>query len=407
MKIKFGKIRGHQEQVSTFDLSPHDQFLAATATTAGVAKTWRIPSKDGLTTDLNECEQTLECEGKVSRVMFHPYVPECLVTCATDFDGQGSITFWNTKNGQKEIELESTHDGIITDVSFSPYCSLIATSCKDGFIRIINVKTKEIVKKFAPLETKRDTQVILMSRDRVLTSGFQRGSRRTMSLWDLSGDLTKPLSTHDFFAGTGSILIHYDRDSQIIFASHHAAFATDTFRVLNDKLDKLNTSTAFSDLRGIAFFNKHACDVKGVEVLKSVRLSKNEVIPMSWTVPRKRKEFFQDDLYPDTMAPGPVQSADAFFNGTPVTELNMVSLQPQGMTPLSQAPAEGLTERQLRYKANLAAKEEVKPQSHLGHTDNAAAMDHFRNMANSFKPSANRWDAKPESCSDDEWSDSD
>lgn len=41
-------------------------------------------------------------------------------------------------------------------------------------------------------------------------------------------------------------------------------------------------------------------DVKNVRLATAYKLSEDVVTPIYWTVPRKRKEFFQDDLFIDT-----------------------------------------------------------------------------------------------------------
>ncbi len=52
-----------------------------------------------------------------------------------------------------------------------------------------------------------------------------------------------------------------------------------------------------SDVRGLHFFHDTSVDPAKVEIARTLRAAKNSIVPISWTLPRRRKEFFQDDLY--------------------------------------------------------------------------------------------------------------
>jgi len=77
--------------------------------------------------------------------------------------------------------------------------------------------------------------------------------------------------------------------------------------------------------------------------MRILRVSKSGVSghciePIQVTVPRTRMEFFQDDVYPATRSNVPALQSEEWFSGqTKLPEL--VSLQPQGMKKLSEAPA--------------------------------------------------------------------
>jgi len=143
------------------------------------------------------------------------------------------------------------------------------------------------------------------------------------------------------------------------------------------------------------FYPKTSCDIKKVEVARSIKLTKDTIIPASWIVPRKRLEYFQDDLYPLTRSPEAIMSADEFFAGERKKESQFVSLKPDGMIELSKAPTEELTERQKQYQKRLLEEEkaqEAKPKGATGHTSATEVREHFSKIAQAL-PSKNRWDA--------------
>ena len=81
---------------------------------------------------------------------------------------------------------------------------------------------------------------------------------------------------------------------------------------------------------------KVLCDVKRVEVLRAVRLTKSSVEQFTIRVPRTRLEYFQDDIYPATLAVWEsALSAQEWLSGKDGVQ-RRVSLQPQGMKPCEQ-----------------------------------------------------------------------
>lgn len=172
-------------------------------------------------------------------------------------------------------------------------------------------------------------------------------------------------------------------------------------------MEALTPYTSVSDVTGHAFFHKTLCDVKKVEVARSLKLSRDRILPVSWTVPRKRLDFFQDDLFPETRSQAALYGSSEWFEAKVDKPVVMVSLCPSGMTPLSLAPALELTDRQKTYNAHLAKKDEVKAKGILGHESSAEVANHFQGVAAAGMLNSNRFDAKvdrsKEDVCEDEW----
>ena len=74
------------------------------------------------------------------------------------------------------------------------------------------------------------------------------------------------------------------------------------------------------------------------EIARFLKLTpKDIIIPISMQVPRK-SELFQDDIFPDTFAGTPAQSAADYMAGGDADPVTM-SLEPDGMQKKSEAPA--------------------------------------------------------------------
>jgi hypothetical protein len=96
-------------------------------------------------------------------------------------------------------------------------------------------------------------------------------------------------------------------------------------------------------------------------------------------------------------------AAPAWFAGERAAP-RKVSLRPEGMTDLSQAPPEAMTENQLKHAAQLRKRNEAKPVGVLGKTAEEVRA-HFNKIA-AERTTASRWDEQPEDgneVADDEW----
>ena len=53
-------------------------------------------------------------------------------------------------------------------------------------------------------------------------------------------------------------------------------------------------------LQGLALLPKNVCVVRDVEFARFICLTSSSIEPLSFTVPRVKSEYFQDDLFPPT-----------------------------------------------------------------------------------------------------------
>jgi len=167
-------------------------------------------------------------------------------------------------------------------------------------------------------------------------------------------------------------------------------------------IEQLSEWQSCGDISGVYFFPKSVVDVKKVEVGRALKLGKDDtIITVPFVVPRKRLEYFQDDLFPPTRSPQATMTADEFFAGEK-QEIKYISLQPHGMTELSKAPPEELTDLQKKYQQRLIDEEKArqnKIKGATGHTSAQEVQQHFKQVAQHM-PTRNRWDATPEKGND-------
>jgi len=178
-------------------------------------------------------------------------------------------------------------------------------------------------------------------RDLIATCGFSKNSERTVSLWD-PRNLDKHLATKLLDTQSGALSVFYDNDIDLLIIGGRGDSLTRFFEVTSEEpylfpLTQYQTMTANADYD---LLPKRALDVKKCEVAQMVRLfgsPPSTVERISFCVPRTRMEYFQDDIFPDTRANEPALDVTEWMAGEN-KEAKMVSLQPEDMTKLSEAP---------------------------------------------------------------------
>ena len=378
-------VRGHKSPASCFEFSPFDQHQLATGSVEGQVFLWRIPA-GGVTSDMNDPEAIISCGGKVGMIKYHPYVAGILFVVVSGFDGH-SVEVWNI-NGAKGAQekpakaFEGLHPEPLIDISVHPRSHQLATTCKDGKSRILSLSTGKVLHEWSPPESVKDTRILWVGNDRVLTCGFGGQGQRSMSLFEIpSSGAPKLLQTIELDRVSYLPLPRYDPDTKLVYLANAGGMLIPLFQIsaAAPHIEQLNIFQTQSDAVGFVLLEKRLCDVSKVEIQRALKLTKDAVLPVTYSVPRKRLTFFQDDLYPPTRVAQPEMSAEDFLSGKYADgkDQTLTSLRPQGMEPLSEAPEEEMTEKQLKYAAKLAADSAPKAVGALGHTSAEEVKQHF------------------------------
>merc|ERR1712048_1416711 len=88
--------------------------------------------------------------------------------------------------------------------------------------------------------------------------------------------------------------------------------------------------------KAFAFMPKRHVDVSKHELMKGFKLENNQIVPVSFKVPRK-SEAFQEDIFPDCYAGVPSMDGDKWMSGTDAKNPVM-----QGMRPGTEAASSGV-----------------------------------------------------------------
>ncbi|KAH9498792.1 Coronin-7 [Bulinus truncatus] len=324
-------------KVSDFAWDPFDDSRLVVVTDNAKIIVWKIP-EGGIKDNLDTPELTLK--GHMERiyfVRFHPHASDLIATASYDM----TVRLWDLKQ-QKEVHRLEGHDDQVFCFSWSIDGKLCATVSKDGFIRVFEPrKSRQPLRKGDGPSGMRGARVVWVLEDKYLVvSGFDKHSLQQLTFYRAS-DL-EILSRVEITVSPAILIPHYDPDSSVLFLTCRGERLIYTYEVAEEEpyLFDCTTCKLESLHQAVSYLSKNVCDVRKVEVARAWRLTLNSIEAISFTVPRVKTEFFQDDLYPDTRVTWePTLTAEEWLAGKDKPH-RVISMKPVDMTPLTNAPVE-------------------------------------------------------------------
>jgi len=282
--------------------------------------------------DQKEVQSLEGHQKKLSLVRWHPTANNIITSCAYD----NAVKVWDVEKGKEIVNMDE-HPDFPISIEWNEDGSLLATSCKDKFVRVFDPRKKGSVQKVAGLTGQKGQRVVWFSNLNKLGSvGFQGNNSRGYSVFDCK-KMDKEIVNADLDQAAGSFIPHYDADTSMLYLIGKGDAAIKYFEIVNEEpfVHFLSEYRDNESVKGACFLPKTSVDVKVCEVSICYRVMKDWVSPVSFKVPRK-SEMFQADLFPDTNAGRPVMTADEWFAGTNKSPLK------KSMKPGAAGPAGGV-----------------------------------------------------------------
>lgn len=347
---------------------------------------WRVPP-EGLQEVLTTPEAVLTGHTeKIYSLRFHPLAADILASSSYDL----TIRIWDLKVGVERLRLQGHRDQIF-GLAWSPNGQQLATVCKDGRLRIYEPRgSPEPLQEGPGPEGARGARVVWVCDGHyLLVSGFDSRSERQLLLYSAKALAGGPSAVLGLDVAPSTLLPSYDPDTSLVLLTGKGDTRVFLYELLPEApfFLECNSFTSPDPHKGFILLPKTECDVREVEFARCLRLRQTSLEPVAFRLPRVRKEFFQDDVFPDTtMSWEPVLSAEAWLggaNGMP----QLLSLQPPGMTPVSQAPREAPARRApssvyLEEKSDQQKKEELLSAmvAKLGNREDPLPQDSFEGV---------------------------
>uniref|UniRef100_A0A8C5V3C1 Coronin n=1 Tax=Microcebus murinus TaxID=30608 RepID=A0A8C5V3C1_MICMU len=265
-------VTGHTAPVLDIDWCPHNDNVIASASDDTTIMVWQIPD---YTPVRNITEPIITLEGHSKRVgilSWHPTARNVLLSAG----GDNVIIVWNVGTGEVLLSLEDMHPDVIHNVCWNSNGSLLATTCKDKTLRIIDPRKGQVV----------------------------------------ANNFEEPVALQEMDTSNGVLLPFYDPDSSIVYLCGKGDSSIRYFEITDEPpfVHYLNTFSSKEPQRGMGFMPKRGLDVSKCEIARFYKLHERKCEPIIMTVPRK-SDLFQDDLYPDTPGPEPALEADEWLSG--------------------------------------------------------------------------------------------
>ena len=130
----------------------------------------------------------------------------------------------------------------------------------------------------------------------------------------------------------------YDEDSSTLFLSSKGETSIYGYEIAEDSPHMFPLSPHKTNIpaQGLAFVqHKNTLNVREIEFARGYRLSTTGIIPISFTVPRVKSTFFQDDIFPPTRVLwSPACTGSEWVSGSE-KQPTWISLKPADMPSLS------------------------------------------------------------------------
>ncbi|KAJ1735341.1 hypothetical protein LPJ61_000589 [Coemansia biformis] len=332
----------HGADIADTAFDPFDPTIIATAGVDGRLQLWRIPDAElGANTSFELEEHLRVAADRIHQIRFHPCAKGVVAVLASSA-GEHAVYVYNGLTPL--FAVAKTDEGLHT-FEWSPDGSRIAVATKESKqLRVYDVRSQELLAKGPAMDSSRGCRVAWLGRSRICLSGFGHKGRRQFAIYDAES-LYEPLDRVDVDASPGLLVPIADADCNVVYLDDRGSRLTHAYEVVGDRLVELPKVESLHPSLGMAALPKRYANVAQCELLRVYRLSAQALEPLGFRVPRKRPEYFQDDIFPDT-ADTETPSVDTLaWLGGAKPEPVLISLQPQGMTPLSAAPPEAARKR--------------------------------------------------------------
>nr|AFZ78831.1 putative WD-40 repeat-containing protein [Coptotermes formosanus] len=285
----------HVSQTSYLTFSPHRESLLATGGEDGKVRLWEVPPV--LTENIKESVATFTLKRRIHVIKYSDAIDK-LIAIATQAP---ELNLWDIN---REVSFRNFSDKVnnpIHDIEFSSLSDILFVVLNDGQLLQFDPRADgPAVASLVANPTGARNRRLLYCHDFNLLTSFALNNRneRQISVWD-PRKFEKPLKSLEFDHNSGNFFPMYQEGSGIIFLGGKGETSIKFCEICAD--DRVIASSGSFDStdqeRGLCLVPSSFLNFMGCEVARVLKLGSDSLRAVRFTVPRQRKEFFQDDLY--------------------------------------------------------------------------------------------------------------
>lgn len=330
---------GHSSTILDHEFNPFNENMLMTCGEDQKIMLWDIP-EEGLKSHIKE--PLVELKGHQKKISFCTFNPTADgIIASTSFDN--TVKIWNVQDQEEVFCIDLPTEGTVNHLKWNLGGNLIAATCKDKKLRIIDPRQKTFAvtakihegAKPAKVAWLGGSQSLTDENFKLVTTGFTRDAGREISVWDIrkfdedENELSEPLNMLSVDPGTGALFPFFDAGTQMLYVAGKGDGSIRYFEVVPDDpfLHFLSVYSATTAQKGIDFLPKSCMDTSKHEVARAMKMETNFIGYVSFKVPRKSKEF-QEDIFPDCAAGVPSMSAEDWCGGAEPKAQVMRSMKP-------------------------------------------------------------------------------
>ncbi|KAM7394390.1 hypothetical protein PAMP_021195 [Pampus punctatissimus] len=204
------------------------------------------------------------------------------------------VMIWNLDCPEQVIKNPvrtiSHHTDVVLSMSFNTDGSLLATTCKDRKVRLMEPRSGNLLQESNCKTHKASKVLILGNMKMLLTSGTSRWNDRQVALWD-QDDLSVPLVQDNLDGSSGVLFPFYDPDTHMLYLAGKGDGNIRYYEISSEKpyIHYLTEYRSLLPQKGMGVMPKRGLDVSSCEVFRFYKLvtTKSLIEPLSMIVPRR------------------------------------------------------------------------------------------------------------------------
>ncbi|KAI8834499.1 hypothetical protein BC829DRAFT_448424 [Chytridium lagenaria] len=298
-------------------MDPFRDGRVATITEDGYIRVWELPNT-GITDDMSTPVESWRAhDDKGGLLKFHRGVKDMLITtCAGRMN---ELRVWDMAT--KSILLTLTFSSTVLDMACDPSGKFVAVATREKVVTVFNMRSGEVEGSGASHEGTKGARLCWVDDEHFVSVGFGRANAREIKLFKSGSTQLQALSHTSIDTSTSQPNLFFDYDLGLLFLSAKGDTSVYVFEVDVPKRAVKQVSKFF--MGGSTIVNR------------MWRIQPSAIEIASFTLPRQKKQYFQDDVYPPTRV--------------------VVDLKPEGMIALSMAPESPSAVRKAPIKAAVIA----------------------------------------------------